>query len=89
MKKYHEVSNVRFDETFILMTVDEVDYRIDLKEHSPRLAAEDERTKMNFIISPAGCGLHWPAIDEDLSIGAMIKPVQVENSSIRNSANPQ
>lgn len=89
MKKYHEVSNIRFDGTFILMKVDGADYRIDLKEYSPRLAAEDERTKMNFVISPAGYGLHWPAIDEDLSIDAMIKSIQAESSSMRNSTNLQ
>ncbi len=89
MKKYHAVSNIRFEGTFILMTVDGTDYRIDLREHSSMLAARAEQVKMNFTISPAGYGLHWPEIDEDLSIDAMIKSIKAESSSIRNSANSQ
>jgi len=82
MNKHHEVSNIRFEENFIIMTVDGAEYRIDLREHSPQLAARDERTKMNFRISPAGYGLHWPEIDEDLSIEAMIKSIKTERSSV-------
>lgn len=58
MKRYHDVSNIRFEENFLLMTVDGKDYRIDLQEQSPKLAAKGEQTKMNFILSPAGYGLH-------------------------------
>ena len=82
MNKHHEVSNIRFEENLIIMTVDGAEYRIDLREHSPQLAARDERTKMNFRISPAGYGLHWPEIDEDLSIEAMIKSIKTERSSV-------
>lgn len=89
MKKYHEISNIRFEENFLLMTVDGTDYRIDLREHSLELAARDERTKKNFKISPAGYGLHWPEIDEDLSIDAMIKFANAENPSIQNLSNRQ
>ncbi|MCI0615459.1 DUF2442 domain-containing protein [bacterium] len=89
MKKYHEISNIQFEGTFILMTVDGAEYQIDVREHSSKLAAKDERTKMNFTISPSGYGLHWPEIDEDLSIDAMIKSIKAESSSIRKSANSQ
>jgi len=89
MNKHHDVSNIRFEENFIIMTVDGAEYRIDLREHSPQLAARDERTKINFRLSPAGYGLHWPEIDEDLSIDAMIKSVATGRSSMQNSANPQ
>ena len=40
---------------------------------SPKLkfASADER---NFYkISPSGYGIHWPLIDEDLSINALLK----------------
>jgi len=87
MKKYHEVSNIRFQEKFLLMTVDGKDYRIDLQEQSPRLAAKSEQTKMNFVLSPAGYGLHWPEIDEDLSIDGMIKSAKPEGSLAQTRVN--
>ena len=52
MKKYHEVANVRFEKHYLLLRVDGRDYRIDLRQHSKKLASADDRTKMNFEVSP-------------------------------------
>jgi hypothetical protein len=68
MKKYHDVANVRFDKQYLLLKVDGRNYKIDLRQHSKKLASADERTKENFEISPSGYGIHWPELDEDLSI---------------------
>ena len=73
LKKYHNVKNVRFDKHFLLLTVDGRDFRIDLRQQSKKLASADERIKGNFEISPLGYGIHWPELDEDLSIDGMIK----------------
>jgi len=83
MKKHHEVSNIRFEENFLWMTVDGEDYRIDLQGQSPKLAAKSEQTKRNFVLSPARYGLHWPEIDEDLSIDGMIKSTKPEGVSVQ------
>ncbi len=87
MKKHHEVSNIRFEDDFLLMTVDGENYRIDLQEQSPKLAAKNEQTKMSFVLSPAGYGLHWPEIDEDLSIDGMIKSTKLEGTSTQKRVN--
>lgn len=63
------------------MRVDGKDYRIDVRPYSKKLAAADERTKMNFEISPSGYGIHWPDLDEDLSIDGMIKTTKVRKAS--------
>jgi hypothetical protein len=73
MKKYHHVTNIRFEKHYLLLRVEGRDYRIDLRQHSKKLALADERTKMNFEVSPSGYGIHWPELDEDLSIDGMIK----------------
>ena len=73
MKKYHHVKNVRYENQFLLLQVDGREYRIDLRQHSKKLASAGERTKMKFEVSPSGYGIHWPEIDEDLSIDGMIK----------------
>jgi len=81
MKKYHDVKNVRFEKYHLLMRVDGKDYRIDLRPYSKKLAAADERTKMNYEISPSGYGIHWPDLDEDLSVDGVIKTAKVSKAS--------
>lgn len=81
MKRHHDVKNVRFEKYHLLMRVDGKDCRIDLRPYSKKLAAADERTKMNFEISPSGYGIHWPDLDEDLSIDGMIKAAKVRKAS--------
>ena len=80
MKKRHEIANVRFDKHHLLIKVDGRDYRIDLRLYSKRLASADERTKMNFVVSPSGYGIHWPELDEDLSIDGMIKSINIRKT---------
>ena len=38
----------------------------------PRLAQASEQQLKNFKISPSGYGVHWPDVDEDISIKAFI-----------------
>ena len=80
MKKYHNVKNVRFEDQFLLLKVDGREYRIDLGRHSKKLATADQRTKANFELSPSGYGIHWPELDEDLSIDGMIKTAKVRKT---------
>ncbi len=80
MKKYHDVANVRFEKYYLLLTVDGREHRIDLRQHSKKLALAGERTKMNFEVSPSGYGIHWPELDEDLSIDGMIKAPKVRKT---------
>ncbi len=80
MKKYHRVTNIRFEKQYLLLKVDGRDCRIDLRQHSTKLASADERTKMNFEVSPSGYGIHWPELDEDLSIDGMIKAAKVRKA---------
>ena len=80
MRKYHHVANVRFDKNYILLKVDGKDHKIDLRQYSKKLALANERIKMNFAVSPSGYGIHWPELDEDLSIDGMIKTAKVRKT---------
>jgi len=80
MKKYHNVANIRFEKQYLLLKVDGKDYRIDLRQYSKKLASADERTKTNFEVSPSGYGIHWPELDEDLSVDGMIKAAKVRKA---------
>jgi hypothetical protein len=72
MKKYHKVEKVAFIKEKLTLIVDGKKYTFPLAEISTRLtdASPDEREK--YEISPAGYGIHWPLIDEDLSIDGLI-----------------
>lgn len=39
----------------------------------PRLLNATSKQRMNLEISPGGYGIHWPEIDEDVSIKAFIE----------------
>ena len=81
MKKYHHVTRVHFEKHFLLLRVDGKNHRIDLRQQSKKLSTADQRAKMKFEVSPSGYGIHWPELDEDLSIDGMIKAVKVRKAS--------
>jgi hypothetical protein len=72
MGKYHNIERVSFDKDTLLLQVDGNEYRFDLKEHSQKLLNANETERNNYEISPSGYGIHWPIIDEDLSIDGLL-----------------
>ena len=40
---------------------------------SPRLATATETQRMTAELSPGGYGIHWPLLDEDLSISGLLR----------------
>jgi hypothetical protein len=72
MDKAHDIRIVIFSGSVMRIDVDGKAYDIDLAAHSPKLACATQQQKENVIVSPSGYGLHWPEIDEDLSIDGLI-----------------
>jgi len=72
MKKFHEVDNVVVTENSLSLRIDGKDYRFPLAEVSPPLMTATPAERAHFEISPSGYGIHWPAIDEDLSIDGLL-----------------
>lgn len=72
MTPYHEISDVVVSEDAMNITIDGKEYHFDYVEISPRLrnASKTEREKLE--ISPSGYGIHWPLLDEDLSIDGLL-----------------
>ncbi len=68
----HNVQKVVFVGTLMLLKVDGKEYEIDIAKQSKRLAMATQENKERFEISPAGYGIHWPDVDEDLSIDGLI-----------------
>ncbi len=72
MNRAHEVENVSVEGTTLHMQVDGHTYSIDLAGQTNRLRQADAIALKNVEVSPSGYGLHWPDIDEDLSIDCLI-----------------
>ncbi len=72
MDKVHEVERVSFSGTRMLLSVDGREFEIDVARHSKKLAEASPAQRERFVVSPAGYGIHWPDLDEDLSIDGLI-----------------
>ncbi|MCX7049758.1 MAG: DUF2442 domain-containing protein [Candidatus Sumerlaeota bacterium] len=87
----HEVEQIKFHGTTMLLRVDGKEHRIDIASQSQRLAAASPEQRDHFVISPSGYGIHWPDLDEDLSIDGLIGIMHCRNSgnqefSVRKAA---
>ncbi len=72
MKKNHEIKDISFTMSTMKIIIDGQEYEYDLAQISPRLASASQSDQQNYSISPSGYGIHWPSIDEDLSIDGLL-----------------
>ncbi len=72
MKKYHNISGLKFADSFLVITIDGEPKKFPLKKISPALEKASEGERNNFEISPFGYGIHWPLLDEDISIDGLL-----------------
>lgn len=72
MKKYHDIRDLKFDDDFLIITIDGEPKRYQLKEISSVLEKASMEERNNFEISPSGYGIHWPSLDEDISIDGLL-----------------
>ncbi len=59
------------DELIIRLSDREV--RIRWQRCSPLLAAATPEERRRAELSPGGYGIHWPLLDEDLSVGGLVR----------------
>ena len=72
MDRTNDVESVSFSGTTMRLRVDGKTYEIDVTSQSGRLAHATPEQRSNFVVSPSGYDIHWPQIDEDLSIDGLI-----------------
>jgi hypothetical protein len=72
LKKIHRVEKLFFEMDTLVLKVDGKTHVLPLKAISRKLllASRAEREKLE--ISPSGYGIHWPLLDEDLSIDGLL-----------------
>ena len=64
---------LRATEQELVVVLADREVRIAWEDCSPRLAAATWDQRQRAELSPGGYGIHWPLIDEDLSIGGLVR----------------
>ena len=72
MKKHHQTTGLHFDEDYMILTIEGREKIFQVSEISPALQNASKKEKNLFEISPSGYGIHWPLLDEDLSIDGLL-----------------
>lgn len=60
-------------ESELVIRLADRDVRIRWERCSPILAAAMAEDHRRAELSPGGYGIHWPTLDEDLSIGGLVR----------------
>ncbi|MEO6405858.1 MAG: DUF2442 domain-containing protein [Ferruginibacter sp.] len=71
----HNIQSVSFEQNQICLQIDGKSIKLPLAQVSKKLEAANEMERNLFTISPSGYGIHWPLIDEDLSVDSILKIV--------------
>ena len=72
MKAAHKIQEIIFSGSQMRMRVDGKGIVINLTKTSKRLLKASRKERETYKVSPSGYGIHWPLIDEDLSIDALL-----------------
>ncbi len=87
MKPVHKIEDIHFDGNYMFIKIDGREYSFDLYKISPRLLKANKMQRTNYRISPSGYWIHWPYIDEDLSIDGLlgIKHKPISRKKVKTS----
>ncbi|PZV19677.1 MAG: DUF2442 domain-containing protein [Pseudanabaena sp.] len=81
MDKQYNVSNIDFSDEWMILSINEEAYQIPIVQASKKLAQATDIERKMYRISPSGYGIHWYAIDEDLTIKGLIKLATVAQTA--------
>ncbi len=72
MKAYHDIKDLHFIGEYMILTIDGEEKKFRIKEVSSTLEKASHSEKNAYEISPSGYGIHWPLIDEDISVDGLL-----------------
>lgn len=72
MGSYHKIDKIRIEGGVLSLFVDDQEIKKALSEVSPLLAAASDMEVSTYEVSPSGYGIHWPLIDEDISVDGLL-----------------
>ena len=82
MNKVHNIQSIKADVDALHLTVDGKRYSLSWSDCSARLARATPAQRKHFEISPAGYGIHWPEIDEDIAITPLIEQAETHPAPV-------
>jgi Protein of unknown function (DUF2442) len=85
MKPYHHVTGLHFEGNVMILTIDGQEQRFQVSDISPVLQQASEQERSLFEISPSGYGIHWPLLDEDLSIDGLLGLVHAPQNTTKSA----
>jgi hypothetical protein len=71
----HNIEAISFEQDLICLTVDGQVIKLRLSKVSKKLESANDIQRNLYTISPSGYGIHWPLIDEDLSVDSLLKNI--------------
>lgn len=83
MKKHHVIHGLRFHESKMTLSIDGEERSFELSEISDVLTKASEKERNTYEFSPSGYGIHWPLLDEDLSIDGLLGIVHTPDTDSR------
>ncbi len=69
----HLVGNLRFEGDDMIIVIDGESIHFPLAQISQRLLGATATQREHFEIAASGYGIHWPELDEDLSIDGLLR----------------
>ena len=72
MKPYHVITNVAVNDDELSLIIDGKVYVYSFSNMSSRLSNASGVERERLEISPSGYGIHWPLLDEDISIDGLL-----------------
>ena len=69
----HKIEVVRFENDNIVLDIDGEQLILPLEKLSSKLKSASDIERTIYKISASGYGIHWPLIDEDLSIEGILR----------------
>ena len=69
----HKIEIVRFENDSIVLDIDGEQLKLPLEKLSSKLKSASDIERNIYKISPSGYGIHWPLIDEDLSVEGILR----------------
>ncbi len=69
----HQISEIKFEKNQMIIVFEDGELKVNLEEVSSKLLLATDVERALYKISPSGYGIHWPLIDEDLSVKGIIQ----------------
>jgi hypothetical protein len=75
MTQTNNIESISFENDLICLQINGEIIKIPIAKVSKKLTTATHLQRNFYKVSPSGYGVHWPLIDEDLSVASLLKNV--------------